>query len=98
LWRLEPSIVSKADSRFAMQITLPDDPALLTKAEAAGFGSVEEYLLDLVERELRDDQQESATEHESAEEWVRRFQALLGRLKSHNPNFDDSRDSIYPVR
>jgi hypothetical protein len=79
----------------SMQITLPDDSKLTRRAKAAGFATVEEYVLDLVERESGED---LSSEEQSAEEWVRRFQAFLGTLSSYNPNFDDSRESIYPVR
>ena len=47
-----------------MQITLPDDARLDERAAAAGFASVEEYLLQLVERDAL--QQEPADDHEKA--------------------------------
>jgi hypothetical protein len=33
-----------------------------------------------------------------ADEWLRQFDAWVGTLTSHNPNVDDSRESIYPDR
>jgi hypothetical protein len=34
-----------------MQITLPDGPQLIEQANAAGYLSVEQYILDLLERD-----------------------------------------------
>jgi hypothetical protein len=79
-----------------MQITLPDDPLLRQRAEAAGYKSIDEYVLQLVRRDACSDSRD-ATE-QSAEEWIEDFDAWVRTLKSHNPNFDDSRESIYPVR
>ncbi len=84
-----------------MQITLPDDPELRDRAKAAGFYSVDEYVLQLVQRDVRrEDAPQTAAdpEQQTAEEWVRDFDAWVSTLKSHNPHFDDSRESIYPVR
>jgi hypothetical protein len=33
---------------------------------------------------------------EDCNEWLEYFNAWLARRKSYNPNFDDSRESIYP--
>jgi hypothetical protein len=79
-----------------MQITLPDDPKLSRRAEAAGFANVEDYVLQLLERDVL--QGEVDPEQQTGEEWVRDFDAWVSTLKSHNPSFDDSRESIYPVR
>jgi hypothetical protein len=84
-----------------MQVTLPDDQQLHERAEAAGFASVEEYVRKLVEREIRQEvvhRSVSDPEKQTAEEWVRDFDAWISTLTSHNPNFDDSRESIYPIR
>lgn len=34
----------------------------------------------------------------SREEWLRHFNEWVSKQKSRNPNFDDSRESIYPDR
>jgi hypothetical protein len=84
-----------------MQISLPDDPQIRERATAAGFTSVEEYVRKLVERDIcHEDAGLSPVdpEKQTAEDWVRDFDAWVGTLTSHNPNFDDSRESIYPVR
>jgi hypothetical protein len=84
-----------------VQITLPDDQKLRHRAQAAGFASVEEYIQQLVRRDVQQEdvrQPAPDPEQQTAEEWVRDFDAWVRTLKSHNPNFDDSRESIYPVR
>jgi hypothetical protein len=83
-----------------MQITLPDDPRLRDQALAAGFATVEEYLLKLVERDGRQQVPRDAQgrRQQSNEEWIREFRAFIQSLPPGNPNFDDSRESIYPVR
>jgi hypothetical protein len=83
-----------------MQITLPDDPRLRDQALAAGFATVEEYLLKLVERDGHRQAQGDAPERRerSNDEWIREFRAFIQSLPPSNPNFDDSRESIYPVR
>ena len=82
-----------------MQITLPDDPLLQKRADAAGFVKIEEYVLNLLEQEAEFDEERGiAGEAMSPEEWSRDFRAFLASLPPSNPNFDDSRESIYPVR
>lgn len=39
-----------------------------------------------------------ATSNQSDEEWIKEFLRFVDSLRSHNPSFDDSRESIYPVR
>ena len=80
-----------------MQITLPVDEQVVAQANAAGFDSVEAYVLRLIERDaaLRTGK---TRQTESAEEWIRGFRAFLQSLPPSNPNVDDSRESIYPVR
>jgi hypothetical protein len=82
-----------------MQIELPDHFASL--AIAAGFANVEEYVKFLVNNDV-----ESAEDGEGdddyaelpLDEWQRKFREFRARLKPGNPNFDDSRESMYPVR
>jgi hypothetical protein len=76
-----------------MQITIPDDRALRQRAAAAGFATVEEYVLALVERDARQDETDTAAQDDrSNEEWVRDFRSFVASLSSHNPPFDDSRE------
>lgn len=79
-----------------MQITLPDDPALRERALAAGFATVEAYVRDLVKRDAA--HAVGATDNQSNDEWIRDFRSFVASLVSQNPDFDDSRASIYPVR
>lgn len=37
-------------------------------------------------------------ESECFAEWMRKFDELLATVKPRNPNVDDSRETIYPVR
>ncbi len=80
-----------------MQITIPDDPLLQKRADAAGFERIEEYVLNLIEQEAELDN-EFTGETISPEEWSQGFRAFLATLPCSNPHFDDSRESIYPVR
>lgn len=82
-----------------MQIELPDHFATL--ASAAGFANVEEYVRFLVKK----DEKHTPSDDEAADyvplpydEWKRRFDELVASAKPCNPNVDDSRESIYPVR
>lgn len=86
-----------------MQITIPDDRNLRDRALAAGFATVEEYLLELVERDSRQGEVpfslvEGGREEPTDEEWINGFRSFLRSLPSRNSRFDDSRESIYPVR
>ncbi len=102
-----------------MQIQLPDDPKMESRALSAGFASVEEYVRHLIEQADRQVPESvsketklqafalttflrrMATTFESRgdkEQWKREFHALLELVEPGNPDFDDSRESIYPVR
>jgi hypothetical protein len=79
---------------IGVQIELSDDLAnsVRSKAIQAGFDSVEANLRYLV------DQQEPETDQTTAvpyERWREQYWAFVGRQISRNPNFDDSRESIY---
>ena len=76
-----------------MHLEIPKDveASIHAKARAAGFRTVEEYVLDLVGHE-------EASPDAPRELWLRNFDALVERQKSRNSRFDDSRESIYPVR
>jgi hypothetical protein len=79
-----------------MQIYLPDHPKLVSKAVSAGFSTVEEYVRHLVEEDAGP--LDLNGDSLSQTDWQRRFDDLLASVESGNPNFDDSRESIYPVR
>jgi len=79
-----------------MQLEFPGDveASIQSKAVALGFLTVEEYIIDV----LGLDVPATKLSKESPEEWLGKFDALIERQTSRNPNFDDSRESIYPVR
>ncbi len=85
-----------------MQITLPDDrqfdQQLRRKAQAAGFASVDEYVLQLLVRDVEQAPAPLKSRPGSAEEWVRDFREFIQSIPPGNPNFDDSREAMYPVR
>jgi hypothetical protein len=82
-----------------MQIELPDNFASL--ATAAGFASVEDYVRFLVGQDAtKADGAELTSDfvNEPYEAWKKRFGELIAMAQPCNPNVDDSRESIYPVR
>jgi hypothetical protein len=81
-----------------MQITLPDDERLQRLAIGAGFSTVQEYVVELLDRESRQTPGEAALADQSHEDWIKEFLRFVDSLPSHNPEFEDSRESIYPVR
>ena len=83
-----------------MQINLPDNLGITLKAVGAGFADVESYLQHLIETDVGVTEIEGAdaVNEPSYEAWRYRFDSFLASLKPGNPNFDDSRESIYPVR
>lgn len=82
-----------------MQINLPDHLSIASKAQAAGFTTVEDYLLFLVQAGADSpDEIKLNADFSSAGDWQKRFDRLLASVESGNPNVDDSRESIYPVR
>jgi hypothetical protein len=84
-----------------MQITLPNDQRVNERAKAEGFESIEQYVRNLIERDLASSgvvPLAGTSEDQLAEDWIRDFQAIFTSLPAMNPNFDDSRESIYPVR
>lgn len=94
-----------------MQIQIPDEVAVAVRdrAAASGFENVEEFVITLLTRsygesdvEIDHDGDEQGlnrrTRMESPEEWIARFDAWIATQRSRNPNFDDSRESIYEGR
>ena len=83
-----------------MSITLQlsqDKQAALERLAAAAAGTdVSSYVLRVVQEEIDErDEPEDSPSKLSYEQCSKRFQAFLAKQTSHNPHFDDSRESIY---
>jgi len=83
-----------------MQITLPDDPRYQATAAAAGFANVEEYVRAMLRDEAGKQVDEAHPNHKQSphEGWEQKLMKYRSRLRPGNPDFDDSRESIYPGR
>ena len=82
-----------------MQINLPDHLSIASKAHAAGFSTVDDYVLFLVQEDAGPLQEMKVNgDLLSDDDWQRRFDRLLASVERGNPDVDDSRESIYPVR
>ena len=77
--------------------------ALARRAAARGL-SVERWLAEELAAEPDDDRDMDESGEpghrrgRSREEWNREFEAFLATVKSWNPDMDDSREAMYPVR
>ena len=83
-----------------MQINIPDDPKFHATAAARGFANVQEYVVAFLEgvsdaQTTVDDSNGSLLPRD---QWKLEFDDLLASLQPGNPNYDDRRQSIYPVR
>lgn len=81
-----------------MHITLAlssETQAELEKRAAAAGTDVGAYILDVVERQLESGDNGAAEPVVAYEEWRRDFHAWILSHRSRNPEFDDSRESIY---
>lgn len=82
-----------------MQIYLPDHPNLESRATAAGYRSVQEYVRHLVEEDAGPF---VATQPNSVKargsNWEDKLTDLLEAVEPGNLDVDASRESIYPVR
>lgn len=68
--------------------------AELERRAAAAGTDVAQYVLDVVQEKL--DQPVATVAYlESYDDWKRALDEWVSRQKSWNPNFDDSRESIY---
>lgn len=78
-----------------MQLTIPEDieASLRKRAQMAGFENVEEYALSLLEEEASE-----PVDVIPFEQWHQKFYEFVNSLGPGNPDFDDSRESIYPDR
>jgi hypothetical protein len=90
-----------------MQIQLPDDPQLESRASSAGFASVEDYVRHLIEQAGDEISVNVSREVDagpirpdaiSYEEWRQRLRGFVGKQPSTNPQFDDSRENMYSDR
>ena len=79
-----------------LNLTLPPDQQaeLERRAKAAGVEPAK-FVLTIVQERLGEPD-EPPRRRMSHEEWKRRFHEWIASQESHNPNFDDSRESIYP--
>jgi hypothetical protein len=81
-----------------MNVTLPLSPenrAELEKRAAAAGTDVATFILAVVEQTLEANEQRVAAEDLPYEQWKSDFEAWISSHPSRNPNFDDSRESIY---
>jgi predicted transcriptional regulator len=81
-----------------MTLTLkltPEIEAKLRELSLATGRRPEELALDAIEQNLVEEPSSPAIPYE---EWARLFDEWLKSHQSRNPNFDDSRESIYPDR
>jgi predicted transcriptional regulator len=81
-----------------MTLTLkltPEIEAKLRELSLATGRLPEELALDAIEQNLVEEPNTPAIPYE---EWARLFDEWLKSHRSRNPNFDDSRESIYPDR
>lgn len=78
-----------------MSITLqlsPDKQAALERLAAAAGTDVSSNVLRVVQEEI---DERDLTRKRSYERWSKKFRAWQAKQISHNPHFDDSRESIY---
>ncbi len=60
---------------------------------------MQEYVLQLVDHDVKqDDARELTADQQSAEEWIQGLRSFVQTIPPSNPNFDDSREALYPVR
>ncbi len=85
-----------------MQITIPDNLRVQTRAASAGFASVEEYVRYLVEQDLSSPENAEQADRVEAQlpyaDWKKLFDDFVTTLQAGNPNADFSRESIYSER
>lgn len=79
-----------------MQITIPKEMEAIIRSRAkfSGFEKVEDYVLSVL---IADSAPQTAAKM-PYDQWHREFFSQVESFQPGNPNFDDSRESIYPVR
>ena len=83
-----------------MQLDIPEDieASLQSRAKLAGYPNAEAYALSLLQPKEEDEDRACREADLSYEQWNERLDAYIARQRSTNPNFDDSRESIYSDR
>jgi predicted transcriptional regulator len=82
-----------------MTLTLhltPETEAKLSEQAALTGKRPEELALEALHDSLSSES--TASSELSSAEWLEKFDAWVNDHKSRNPEFDDSRDSVYPDR
>jgi hypothetical protein len=87
---------------MTLTIDLPPDKEAVFKAEAQLRGlSVEQWIVEVAEQQVRHAGSVAHLQKTNPEEWVRRFDEWLNSHDPNTPVLSDeamSRDSIYPDR
>lgn len=81
-----------------MNITLrlsPESQTELEKRAAATGTDIAGYILGIVQQQLESEGNGSTGPAIPYDQWSREFQAWVASHQSRNPDFDDSRESIY---
>jgi hypothetical protein len=82
-----------------MSLTLilsTETEAKLRQVAAESGKAPEDLAVEVLEKMLADEDSEQPLL--PTDEWLRRFDGWVAAQKPRNPNFDDSRESIYPDR
>ncbi len=80
-----------------MSITLtlsPEKQAELERRAAAAGTDLKSFILEAVQEKL-EERNGSSTEMAPYEQWSAEFRSWIASQRSRNPQFDDSRESIY---
>jgi hypothetical protein len=80
---------------MTMTVTIPLSPAVHARLEAQARASGTD-IATCITQTLDALLPETLPDGEDRKELLSRFDAWASRRQSHNPNFDDSRESIYP--
>lgn len=81
---------------MTLQLTLPQDQQAELERRAAVAGiEPAEYVLQVVQERLKEPER-TPRRKMPYKKWKRLFDKWVKSQVSHNPNFDDSRESIYP--
>jgi hypothetical protein len=81
-----------------MNVTLPlssEAQAELQRRAAAAGHDATSYIADTLQQHLDTDAEIDAHPRRSHDEWSREFREWIARLRTRNPNMDDSREGIY---
>jgi len=91
-----------------MQVTLPPDIEAIAQqaAKDSGYDNIADFIAEAVRQSALGEslKQEQKTDERipaykrSYPEWKKLFDDFLANRQATNPNFDDSRESMYPDR